>query len=232
MDHSKPQPEPLKAIALVFGCLLGAVLFFRCGEDGRAPPATKAEKARAQEVEAEEAAPDKAQANQAHATEATVDGAPRNDLLWLARANFVEAPPPSRANTSYEMSLISNTILERRDDPSCPSTVEGVVREKYQYTGIHKAERGVMQLTLPDYNNRGLPAPRLHMWRRAVRVAQATLTAPDSLRPPAANSYANTEVSGRKPWMTTEAFRYSSESHSFYEVPTPCRNAGHNLTAR
>lgn len=145
-----------------------------------------------------------------------------DEVLWLARTLYVEAPPPSRGHTSYEMELIAATVLERRDDRSCPSTIWGVVNQDWQFSGVHRAERGVMQLTLEDYDNESLSRGTLNMWRRAVREARAALQAPKELRPTTANSYANISVSGKKPWMKPEHLRFQTGAHTFYDVPVPC----------
>jgi hypothetical protein len=117
------------------------------------------------------------------------------------------------------MSLIANVIVHRQRSGNWAGTIPGVVQSPKQFTGIHYDHRNVLSLTLEDYDNSRLKKSVRHKWRRSIRVAEAALSAPDSLRPPKANAYANLSESGWKPWMRERHIVYRTPHHAYFRLP-------------
>lgn len=147
------------------------------------------------------------------------------ELLWMARTFYGEA------ENEYGMTLIGNVVLERAEESCWPDTIREVINEDWAFTAIHRGERGVLQLTLGDYDNKNLPRPTLNKWRRSVRAAYGVLTLPDSLRPPEAHGYANLREAEWQPWMSSWARTYTQGAHTYYRRPGDC-GASHNLANR
>lgn len=105
----------------------------------------------------------------AQATQTT--GPTEDELLWLARAVH------SETKRSREMELVASVIVNRIESPHYPNHARTVVKEAWQFTGIHKGTARSLHLSMADYE--GGP----NAWRRAIRISYSVLSLPDTLRP-------------------------------------------------
>lgn len=137
----------------------------------------------------------------------------QQELLWTARTLYSETKKP------YEMELVAAVVLNRRDSPRYPDTVERVVQEEWQFTGIHRGTKAT-QLTLDDY--RGGQTE----WRLAVRISHHMLTLPDSLRPlqDVTHFYSPVSVDHEPNWARGVEPRYSiGDRFEFYQLHASAR---------
>ena len=92
------------------------------------------------------------------------------DLLWLARAAYVEA----RSDGLYSMYLVSSVIMNRVRAGRYPDTVKETVMEPAQITGMWD-QRYIWETANMDMEQTA--------WRNALRAAHLALTTPERLRP-------------------------------------------------
>ena len=100
----------------------------------------------------------------------------QQDLLWLARAAYVEA----RSDGLYSMYLVASVIMNRVRSERYPGTVKQVVLDPAQITGMYD-QRYIWKTTNMDMEATA--------WRNALRAAHLALTTPDRLRPFEADVY-------------------------------------------
>jgi hypothetical protein len=137
----------------------------------------------------------------------------KTDVLWAARTMYVES-----TQSVYEMSLIGTVIRNRMRSEKWPNRVRPVVKDRWQFTGIHREERGVMELSLKQYHTgEGLTLRQHRKWRRAVRASFGVLSWPDSLLPLEATHYVNLDEVERPSWAHRRP-DYKTDAHSYYSL--------------